>query len=97
MPDVVKGNQKALVELNIATQRSFYTTGEQVNQVLQNVANSGRDDLKAAFGDSLSSVQSEINTCFTQIQEAANKLQLDPKFDTTEAIASLNTLSLISQ
>lgn len=92
MPDVAKGNQKALVELNIATQRSFYTTGEQVNQVLQNVANSGRDDLKAAFGDSLSSVQSEINTCFTQIQEAANKLQLDPKFDTTEAIASLNTL-----
>ena len=92
MPDVAKGNQKALVELNIATQRAFYTTGEQVNQVLQNVANSGRDDLKAAFGDSLSSVQSEINTCFTQIQEAANKLQLDPKFDTTEAIASLNTL-----
>lgn len=92
MPDVAKGNQKALVELNIATQRSFYTTGEQVNKVLQNVANSGRDDLKAAFGDSLSSVQSEINTCFTQIQEAANKLQLDPKFDTTEAIASLNTL-----
>lgn len=92
MPDVAKGNQKALVELNIATQRSFYTTGEQVNKVLQNVANSGRDDLKAAFGDSLSSVQSEINTCFTQIQEAANKLQLDPKFDTTEAIASLNAL-----
>lgn len=92
MPDVAKGNQKALTELNIATQRSFYTTGEQVNQVLQNVANSGRDDLKAAFGDSLSSVQSEINTCFTQIQEAANGLQLDPKFDTTEAIASLNTL-----
>lgn len=92
MPDVAKGNQKALVELNIATQRSFYTTGEQVNQVLQNIANSGRDDLKAAFGDSLSSVQSEINTCFTQIQEAANGLQLDPKFDTTEAIASLNTL-----
>lgn len=92
MPDVAKGNQKALVELNIATQRAFYTTGEQVNQVLQNVANSGRDDLKAAFGDSLSSVQSEINTCFTQIQEAANKLQLDPKFDTTEAIASLNAL-----
>lgn len=92
MPDVAKGNQKALVELNIATQRSFYTTGEQVNQVLQNIANSGRDDLKAAFGDSLSSVQSEINTCFIQIQEAANGLQLDPKFDTTEAIASLNTL-----
>lgn len=92
MPDVAKGNQKALAELNIATQRSFYTTGEQVNQVLQNIANSGRDDLKAAFGDSLSSIQSEINTCFTQIQEAANKLQLDPKFDTTEAIASLNTL-----
>lgn len=92
MPDVAKGNQKALVELNIATQRSFYTTGEQVNKVLQNVANSGRDDLKTAFGDSLSSVQSEINTCFTQIQEAANKLQLDPKFDTTEAIASLNAL-----
>lgn len=92
MPDVAKGNQKALAELNIATQRSFYTTGEQVNQVLQNIANSGRDDLKAAFGDSLSSVQSEINTCFTQIQEAANGLQLDPKFDTTEAIASLNTL-----
>lgn len=92
MPDIAKGNQKALVELNIATQRSFYTTGEQVSQVLQNVANSGRDDLKAAFGDSLSSVQSEINTCFTQIQEAANGLQLDPKFDTTEAIASLNTL-----
>lgn len=92
MPDVAKGNQKALAELNIATQRSFYTTGEQVNQVLQNIANSGRDDLKAAFGDSLSSVQSEINTCFTQIQEAANGLQLDLKFDTTEAIASLNTL-----
>lgn len=92
MPDIAKGNQKALAELNIATQRSFYTTGEQVNQVLQNIANSGRDDLKAAFGDSLSSVQSEINTCFTQIQEAANGLQLDPKFDTTEAIASLNTL-----
>lgn len=92
MPDVAKGNQKALAELNIATQRSFYTTGEQVNQVLQNIANSGRDDLKTAFGDSLSSVQSEINTCFTQIQEAANGLQLDPKFDTTEAIASLNTL-----
>lgn len=92
MPDVAKGNQKALTELNIATQRSFYTTGEQVNQVLQNVANSGRDDLKAAFGDSLSSVQSEINTCFTQIQEAANGLQLDPEFDTTQAIASLNTL-----
>lgn len=92
MPDVAKGNQKALAELNIATQRSFYTTGEQVNQVLQNIANSGRDDLKAAFGDSLSSVQSEINTCFTQIQEAANGLQLDPKFNTTEAIASLNTL-----
>lgn len=92
MPDVAKGNQKALAELNIATQRSFYTTGEQVNQVLQNIANSGRDDLKAAFGDSLSSVQSEINTCFTQIQEAANGLQLDPKIGTTEAIASLNTL-----
>lgn len=92
MPDVAKGNQKALTELNIATQRSFYTTGEQVNQVLQNIANSGRDDLKAAFGDSLSSVQSEINTCFTQIQEAANGLQLDPEFDTTQAISSLNTL-----
>lgn len=92
MPDVAKGNQKALAELNIATQRSFYTTGEQVNQVLQNIANSGRDDLKAAFGDSLSSVQSEINTCFTQIQEAANGLQLDPKFDITEAKASLDAL-----
>lgn len=92
MPDVAKGNQKALAELNIATQRSFYTTGDQVSQVLQNIANSGREDLQAAFGDSLSSVESEINTCFTQIQKAANELQLDPEFDTTDAIASLNTL-----
>lgn len=92
MPDVVKGNQKALAELNIATQRAFYTTSEQVQQVLANVSNSTNAELKSAFGDSLNSVSTQINTCFTTLQKAADGLQLDPEFNTGDAIASLNSL-----
>lgn len=92
MPDVAKGNQKALAELNIATQRAFYTTSDRVQQVLANVSNSTSTELKSAFGDSLDSVSAQINTCFTTLQKAAEGLQLDPEFDTTEAIASLNML-----
>lgn len=92
MPDVVKGNQKALAELNIATQRAFYTTSEQVQQVLANVSNSTNAKLKSDFGDTLNSVSTQINTCFTTLQKAADGLQLDPEFNTGDAIASLNSL-----
>lgn len=92
MPEVAKGNQKALAELNVATQRAFYTTSDNVNAVLQNIANSTSDELKSAFGDSLDDVRYQINNCFTEIQAAAEGLQLDPEFDTTSAISSLNML-----
>lgn len=92
MPDVVKGNQKALAELNIATQRAFYTTSDQVQQVLTNVSNSTNAKLKSDFGDTLNSVSTQINTCFTTLQKAADGLQLDPEFNTGDAIASLNSL-----
>lgn len=92
MPDVVKGNQKALAELNIATQRAFYTTSDQVQQVLTNVSNSTNAKLKSDFGDTINSVSDQINTCFTTLQKAADGLQLDPEFNTGDAIASLNSL-----
>lgn len=92
MPDVVKGNQKALAELNIATQRAFYTTSDQVQQVLTNVSNSTNAKLKSDFGDTINSVSEQINTCFTTLQKAADGLQLDPEFNTGDAIASLNSL-----
>ena len=92
MPDIAKGNQKALVELNIATQKAFYTTSDQVQQVLTNVSNSTNAKLKSDFGDTINSVSDQINTCFTTLQKAADGLQLDPEFNTGDAIASLNSL-----